>query len=168
MRLRFSALTTAALVAVSVPALSDAAQARGFGGFGMHGGFGHLGGWGGGWGGSGWDGVGLGLATGALIGAALATPYYGYGYPYAFGYGYPYAYGYGYPAAYDYGYYGYAPAYSVGYVGPFWRRHFWAHRHYGYGLGWGGYRARVRFAHAAYRPYGGIRFAGGVHHTRFR
>ena len=172
MKLRFSALATAALVAVSVPALTNTAEARGFGmhgGFGHIGGFGHGGGWGhGGWGhgGWGWGGVGLGLATGALIGAALATPYYGY-------YGDPYAYDYGYPVA-DYGYYGYAPAYSVGYVGPVWRgrywahRHYWGHRHYGYGLGYGGHRARVGFAHAAYRPYGHVGFARGIHHARFR
>src|SRR5690349_14706067 len=39
-------------------------------------------------------GLGLGLATGAIVGSALAAPYYygGYGYgPYTYGYG-PYAY----------------------------------------------------------------------------
>ena len=95
----------------------------GFGGFhpggfgGWHGGWGHpgWGGWrGGGWGwrggywrggywggGCGWGGCGWwpGLAAGALVGAAVTSPYwaYGYGYPY-YGYGYPYAtagYGYG-------------------------------------------------------------------------
>jgi hypothetical protein len=51
----------------------------------------------------------LGLAAGAIIGSALARPYYGYGY------GYP-AYGYAaYPA---YGYAGY-PAYSYGYAAPY-------------------------------------------------
>jgi hypothetical protein len=64
------------------------------------------GGWGGrgwGWGGRGWGwGVGGGLLAGALIGGALASPYYSYGYPY---YSYPaYGYGYGYPYPY-YGYY---------------------------------------------------------------
>jgi hypothetical protein len=51
------------------------------------------GGWGGGhWGHrGGWGGVGLGFAAGALIGSALAAPYYSYGYA---------------PA-----YYAYAPAY---------------------------------------------------------
>src|ERR1700756_4765324 len=94
MKLRVSTLATAALVAVSLPTLSNTAEARGLGGFGMHGGFGHVGGWGGGWGhggwghgGWGWGGVGVGLAAGALVGAALATPYYGgYGYPYAYDY----------------------------------------------------------------------------------
>jgi hypothetical protein len=57
--------------------------------------------WGWGWG---WGGFGVGLATGAIIGGALARPYYPY-YPY-------YGYGYGYPAYYPgyctryYGYYG--------------------------------------------------------------
>jgi len=49
------------------------------------------GGWGGWHGGWGWGGPALGFAAGALVGSALAAPYY-YG-----GYGYPY------------GYYGYAP-----------------------------------------------------------
>jgi hypothetical protein len=54
------------------------------------------------WGGWGWS-VGGGLLAGAVIGGALAAPYYrdpyyGYGYPYyGYGYGYPYYYGYGYP-----------------------------------------------------------------------
>src|SRR3954470_15442896 len=91
----------AALLAASVPSLSTTADARpfgfgggwGHGGFGHggfgHGGFGHGGfgrvGWGGGWRGGGWRGggwgwggagvgLGLGLATGALVGAALASP----------------------------------------------------------------------------------------------
>ena len=92
---------------------------------GAHGGWGHRGGWGGG----GWGGAGIGLAAGALIGAAIAAPAYGYGYAPAYGYGYAPAYGYGYdddspayaPAAYDYGYapaygYGYAPAYSLSHL----------------------------------------------------
>jgi len=62
------------------------------------------GGWGGGWRGGGWGwrgrgwgwGVGAGLVTGAIIGGALASPYY-YGYPYP--YPYPYYGGY-YPAPY--------------------------------------------------------------------
>src|SRR6266404_4725281 len=62
--------------------------------------------------------IGAGIAAG-VIGGALASQAYGYGYPaYGYGYGYPAygygysAYGYGYPA-YSYGYpaYGYAPAY---------------------------------------------------------
>jgi len=68
------------------------------------------------WGGhGGWHGrgVGLGFATGAIVGSALAAPYYygGYGYaPYAYDGGYDNAYaaapsGYGYgPYAYDEGY----------------------------------------------------------------
>jgi hypothetical protein len=71
MKLRISALATAALVAVTIPTLSGKAEARGFG---IHGDFGHVGGWGGHHGGWGWGGVGLGLATGALVGAALAAP----------------------------------------------------------------------------------------------
>jgi len=72
------------------------------------------GGWGWGWGLS-------GFAVGALVGSALAAPYYypygGYGYS---GYGYS---GYGYPnygyANYGYSNYGYAPAasYGTGYYG---------------------------------------------------
>ncbi len=49
------------------------------------------GGWGGWHGGWGWGGPAIGFAAGALVGSALAAPYYG-------GYGYPYG-----------GYYGYAP-----------------------------------------------------------
>jgi hypothetical protein len=159
MKLRISALATAALVAVSVPALSGKAEARGFG---IHGGIGHVGGWGGHHGGFGWGGVGLGLATGALVGAALSAPYYGYGYPYA------YDYDYGYPVAYDYGY---APAtYTVGYVGPYWggyRRHF-VRRPYAYHVGYRGHGGRVAYggySRAAFRSYGAMR---PVHHGRFR
>jgi hypothetical protein len=54
------------------------------------------GGWHGGWGGWGWGGAAAGFAAGAIVGTALAAPYYGsYGgyYPYG-GYGgyapYPY------------------------------------------------------------------------------
>jgi hypothetical protein len=57
----------------------------------------------------GWGGFGVGLATGAIIGGAIAAstyPAYSYGYP-AYG-GYAPAYGYGYAPAY---YGGYAPAY---------------------------------------------------------
>src|SRR5206468_2979999 len=91
----------AALLVAGVPSLSTTAQARpfgfhgGFGGGWGHGGWGH-GGWGGGgWGGGGWRGggwggagLGVGLATGALVGAALASPYYGYGYGDDYAYGY--------------------------------------------------------------------------------
>ena len=120
--LRSTALA-AGLIAASVPSLSVPANAA-WGGW--HGGWG---GWhGGGWG---WGGVGLGLAAGALVGAALTAPYWGgYGYPY--GYGYPaYAYGYGYPA-YGYGY-GYGPSVGYGYnYGTRYAYHprVYAHRHY--------------------------------------
>jgi hypothetical protein len=172
MKMRIATLAVAALLAANV---STPAEARGLG---MHGGFGHVGGWGhggwghGGWGhgGWGWGGVGLGLATGALVGAALASPYYGYGYgaPY-----YDYGYDYGYPvAAYDSGYYGYAPAVSVGYVArPYWshRRYYRAaYRPYAYGVGLGGYRPRaahVGYSHAGFRSYGMARVG---HHGRFR
>jgi hypothetical protein len=84
------------------------------------------GGWHGGWGGwhgGGW-GFGIGaLAAGALIGAAIASPYYG-AYPY-YGYGYPYGYPYGYATTYY-------PTYSYSYYRPY--RHvyvvhrpFWRH-----------------------------------------
>src|SRR6266513_5046437 len=99
MKLRTATFAAAVLVAAVSPNLSTTAQARPFGfhgGFGHggwgHGGWGH-GGWGhGGWGhgGWGWGGVGAGLATGAIIGAALAAPYYG-----AYGYDYGYAPAYG-------------------------------------------------------------------------
>jgi hypothetical protein len=61
---------------------------------------------GGGWGGRGWGwGVGAGIVAGAIVGGALAAPYYGYG-PY---YAYPRAY-YGPPGYYALGPY-YAPRY---------------------------------------------------------
>src|SRR5262245_59343164 len=67
----------------------------------------------------GW-GVGA-FAIGALVGAALARPYYRsyYYYPgYSYGYAYPaYSYGYAYPA---YGYYGRPYGYYGGYGGS-WR-----------------------------------------------
>jgi hypothetical protein len=70
--------------------------------------------WGWGWG---WGGFGVGLATGAIIGGALARPYYPY-----YGYGY-YAPAYYYPPYYGY----YAPRY-YGYY-PYWRRP-WRHRYW--------------------------------------
>jgi hypothetical protein len=100
------------------PAQADSAVQVRFGGFhgGGFGGFrgGGFGGWhGGGWHrGFGWGGVGA-LAAGAVIGGALAAPYYYGGDPY---YGYDDAYygsGYGYPGystvvvTPGYGYYGY-------------------------------------------------------------
>jgi hypothetical protein len=70
------------------------------------------------WGGWGW-GFGGGLLAGAIIGGALAAPYYGYP-SYSYGYGYPYyGYGYGYPYYYGYGY----PRYHARYYRPWgWRR----------------------------------------------
>jgi hypothetical protein len=100
---------------------------RGGWGGGWRGGWG--GGWRGGWGGGwhrGWGGLGLGLAAGAIVGGALAAPYYG-------GYGYNDDYGYS-PAYYgDY----YAPTY-YGYDGGY------------YGGYWPGYRNRAYIVH---RPY---------------
>jgi hypothetical protein len=68
--------------------------------------------------------VGAGIAA-AVIGGAIASQAYGYGYP-AYGYGYP-AYGYGngyptnygdgYPSNYSYGYPGYGYAYAPAYYG---------------------------------------------------
>jgi hypothetical protein len=71
--------------------------------------------------------VGVGLAAGALIGGALAAPYWGGGY-YAYDPGY---YGYYAPVAYGPGWGG--PAWGGGWGwggGPVWwpRRH-WRHRH---------------------------------------
>ena len=71
-----------------------------------------------GWGYGGW-GLGLGvLAAGAVIGSALASPYYGYSPGYS--YGYAPGYSYGYAPGYSYGYapgysYGYAPGYNYGF-----------------------------------------------------
>ena len=42
-------------------------------------------------GGWGWGGFGVGLAAGAIIGGALAAPYYSYGYAPGYSYGYGYA-----------------------------------------------------------------------------
>ena len=89
----------------------------------------------GGWGG--WHGGGIGfgigaLAAGALIGAAIASPYYYGGYGGYGGYygGYP-SYSYGYP--YGYGGYGYStayyPAYSYSYYRPY-RRVYAGYRPY--------------------------------------
>jgi hypothetical protein len=74
------------------------------------------GGWGGGhWGhrgGWGWGGVGVGFAVGAGIGAALAAPYYPYGY-------------------YAPGYYAYAPPYyAYGFRPRVHVRHYRHYRHY--------------------------------------
>jgi hypothetical protein len=102
----------ASLIAAAVPALTTSADAA----WGWRGGWG---GWrGGGWG---WGGFGLGLAAGAIIGGALASPYYGY-----YGY-YP---GYYAPAYYASPYYGY-----YGYSGGYWGRPYW-HRPWGYWHRW--------------------------------
>jgi hypothetical protein len=101
MRKSLTALAVAATIAVAAIATPTTAEAR-----------------------RGWWGPALGgFAVGAIIGSALARPYYGYGYGY--GYGYP-AYGYGYaPAYYGYGYpaygYGYAPRYYYA-PRPYYRR----------------------------------------------
>jgi hypothetical protein len=102
----------------------------------------------------GWGGIGFGLAAGALVGAALAAPYYrygygGYGYGGCYGCGYPaYAYG-GYYPSYRYAYtpyysYAYAPAYSYAYAP--------AYYSYGYASPYYAYASypRVRYR-AAYR-----------------
>ncbi len=89
------------------------------------------GGWHGGWHGGG-IGFGIGaLAAGALIGAAVTSPYY-YGGYYPYYGGYPAYYGgyysYGYPYAYSTVTY---PANSYGYYRPYYRhyayRHHWRH-----------------------------------------
>jgi hypothetical protein len=69
--------------------------------------------------------VGAGIAA-AVIGGALASRSYGYGYP---------AYGYGYPA-YGHAPYGYAPAYYGGYA-PWSRRKCTENLGYGRTSGWG-------------------------------
>ena len=73
--------------------------------------------------------VGAGIAA-AVIGGAIASNAYGYGYGgyggYSGGYGYPaYSYGYGYPAGYSYAY---APVYR-GYYAP---RRYYGRRYYRY------------------------------------
>jgi hypothetical protein len=95
----------------------------------------------------GWGGIGFGLVAGAIVGAALAAPYYRYGYG-GYGYGYPaYAYGGyygGYYPSYRYAYspyysYAYAPAYSYAY----------APAYYSYGYSY----PRVRYRAAIYRSW---------------
>ena len=118
MKLLHSAALTAALMAAALPLLTSPADAWRGGGFrgarvGWHGGGwrGAAVGWrGGGWG---WRGAGVGLATAAAVGGALAAGSYygGYGYAantYAPAYSYGYGTGYGYPAYSGYGY-GYHP-----------------------------------------------------------
>jgi hypothetical protein len=164
MKLR-TATVAAALVVATVPSLPTSAHA-----FGFHGGWGGFhGGWGGFHRGWGWGGVGLGLATGALVGAALAAPYYDYGYgPYAYGYDYPdygpayaydYDYGPDYTVSYDYapsyGYasYAYAPSYSYAYAAPSLGYRHYAYRRYGdRRFAASPMRHTVRAAYASYRP----------------
>ena len=67
-----AAATSLGIAAVATPTTADARWAR--------------------WG---WGPAIGGFAVGALIGSALARPYYGYGYPAYYGYGY------GYPAYYS-------------------------------------------------------------------
>ena len=108
MNLRTASLATALLGATAVASLPTSANAQ----------------WRGGWG---LGGFGVGLAAGAIIGGALAAPYYSYGYApgysygYAPAYAYAPAYSYGYAPTYSYGYatangYAYAPRYSYGYA----------------------------------------------------
>jgi hypothetical protein len=67
------------------------------------------------WRGWGWGAALGGFALGAVVGSAVARPYYAYpSYGY---YGYPTYYSYGYPAYYSYGYY---------------PRHRYYRRHYAY------------------------------------
>src|ERR1700722_7344595 len=107
-------LVAAALSGAAFLGTSKAAEARWgyYGGWGSHGGWGYRGGGGyrGGWGyrGVGYRGWGPvwgpgGFAAGAVIGAALATPYYYYPTP-----AYPAYYYYSYPAP-AYYYYGVGP-----------------------------------------------------------
>jgi hypothetical protein len=106
---RRTATVSIAALALSTLALTAPASAAGSTWHGGHAGW-HGGG--GGWrGGGNWGGAGVGLAVGALAGAALAAPYYYGGDP---GYCDPY-YGCnnGYGPAYGYGpVYGYAPSYG--------------------------------------------------------
>jgi hypothetical protein len=85
MNLRTASLATV-LLAAAVSSLPASANAQ----------------WRGGWG---WGGFGVGLAAGAIIGGALAAPYYSYGYAPGYSYGYAPGYSYGYAR----GIYAYAP-----------------------------------------------------------
>jgi hypothetical protein len=103
------ALVTALALATAAASPASAAWRGHGGGGGWHGGgFHHGGGYhhGGGWRGAG-IGAGIGFATGALVGSALAAPYYNGAYGYG-GYG-PYASDEGYDGAYAA-----APEYSSG------------------------------------------------------
>ena len=72
-----------------------------------------------------WAGAGI---AAAIIGGAIASQAYGYGYP-AYGYGYPAGYGDGYPTNYGYGYPGYGYAYAPVYYG-YAPRVYYGRRHY--------------------------------------
>ncbi len=102
MNLRTASLATVLLAATAVASLPTSANAQ----------------WRAGWG---LGGFGVGLAAGAIIGGALAAPYYSYGYApgYSYGYAYAPAYGYAYAPGYSYAYapgYAYAPRYGYGYA----------------------------------------------------
>jgi hypothetical protein len=99
----------------------------------------------------GWGGIGFGLAAGAIVGAALAAPYYRYGYGgYGYGgYGYGGCYGCGYPA---YAYGGYYPSYRYAYTPYYSYAYAPAYYSYGYASPYYAYASypRVRYR-AAYR-----------------
>jgi hypothetical protein len=99
MRKSLTALAAATTLAVAAVATPTTADAR----------------WG--W----WGPAFGGFAAGAIIGSALARPYYAYPY-YGYGYGYGPYYGYGYPAYY------YAPRPYYGYYG----RRYYARRYWRY------------------------------------
>jgi hypothetical protein len=136
MRKTLTALVAAATLAAATLATSTSADAQWR--------------WRGGWRGPAFWG---GIAAGALIGTALAAPYYGnygyYGYPrsYAYGYpttsysyyGWPYTYG-GYAYAGYSGYTGYADTYAYA-GGPYYNGYTCSQR------SWNGYRwVRYRYA----------------------
>jgi hypothetical protein len=98
----------------------------------------------GGWHGGGF-GFGIGaLAAGALIGAAISSPYYYGAYPYYAGYPY-YGYGYGYPYGYTYTT-TYYPAYSYSYYRPY-RRHYYAAYRPSWRHSYGMYRVHHHYRH---------------------
>jgi len=125
----------AALIALAaVPATAPAASARSWHHHHHHNGF------------RGAE-FGIGLLSGAIIGGALAAPYYGY--PRAYGYD-PYPYNYGYRDGYGYRYapYGYS---SYRYYRPYpsYRSYYRPRNYYRVGVG----DAHVRWCYARYRSY---------------
>jgi hypothetical protein len=101
MRKTVTALAAAATLATATVALPTTADAR-----------------------RGWWGPALGgFAVGAIVGSALARPYYGYGYPYYGAYYAPAPVYYSYYAPAYYGYYAPRPYYSC------WRRGYYGHRY---------------------------------------